>query len=97
LAAPSFHDGNGPLEAVWADVETVKGGADRAGSNANAVTRVRRSMPERRIVSFMFGYSYLKLKDGRIIEEIGLDDGVAALTFRPVKTAAYIGRESLAL
>ena len=70
-------------------METVKGGADWAGSNANAVTRVRRSMPERGMVSFMFGYSYLKLK--------GLDDGVAALTFRPVKTATYIGRESLAL
>ena len=54
-------------------------------------------MPERRTASFMFGYSYLKLKDGKIVEEIGLDDGVAALTFRLVKTAMYIGRESLAL
>jgi hypothetical protein len=45
----------------------------------------------------MFGYSYPELKDGRIVEEIGLDEGVAALTFRPVKTATYIGRESPAL
>jgi hypothetical protein len=51
LADPSFHDGNGPLEAVWADAETDKGGTDRAGSNANAVSRVQRSMPERRTVS----------------------------------------------
>src|ERR1700733_12368094 len=49
LADPSFHDGNGPLEAVSADAETDKGGADRAGSNANVVSRVRRSMPERRM------------------------------------------------
>src|ERR1700722_13391253 len=45
LADPSFHDGNGPLEAVSADAEMDKGGADTAGSNANVVSRVRRSMP----------------------------------------------------
>ncbi|WLB57671.1 hypothetical protein AB7008_30915 [Bradyrhizobium sp. 521_C7_N1_3] len=32
------------------------------------------------MVSFMFGYSYLKPKDGKIVEEIDLDDGIAAST-----------------
>jgi hypothetical protein len=57
LADPSFHDGNGPLEAVWADAKADKAGADEAGSNANVVSKVRRSMPERRMASFMFGFS----------------------------------------
>jgi hypothetical protein len=35
----------------------------------------------------MFGYSYLRLEDGKIVEEIGADDGVAALTLGLVKTA----------
>jgi hypothetical protein len=57
LADPSFHEGNVTLEAVWADAEADKAGADKAGNNANVESTVRRSMPGRRMVSFMFGYS----------------------------------------
>jgi hypothetical protein len=49
--------GHVPLEAACADAETNKAGADKAGSSANVESKVRRSMPGRRMVSFMFGYS----------------------------------------
>ena len=44
---PSHREGfpNAPLEAAWA--ETVKGSADKAGSNANVESSVRRSMSGR--------------------------------------------------
>src|ERR1700722_468929 len=63
LADLSFHDGNGPLEAVSADAETNKGGADKAGSNANVVSRVRRSMPERGMFLFTFNDSCFIRRD----------------------------------
>jgi hypothetical protein len=57
LADPSFHEGNAPLEAVRAGAETDTGGADKAGSNANAESKVRRSMPKHSMFLFTFGYS----------------------------------------
>jgi hypothetical protein len=45
------------LEAVSADAETDKAGADKAGTNANVESKMRRSIPGRRIVFFMLGYS----------------------------------------
>ena len=41
LADPSFHEGNVSLDVVWADAETDKGGADKAGSNAKVESKVR--------------------------------------------------------
>jgi hypothetical protein len=61
LADPSFHEGNVPLEVVQADAATDKGGPDKAGSNASVESKVRRSMPERRIVSFMRSIPVLDL------------------------------------
>jgi hypothetical protein len=57
LADPSFHEVNVLFESVWAEAETDKGGAYRAGSNANVDSKVRRSMPGRGMASFMFVYS----------------------------------------
>jgi hypothetical protein len=57
LADLSFHEGNVSLEAVSADAETDKAGADKAGTNANVESKMRRSIPGRRIVFFMLGYS----------------------------------------
>src|ERR1700755_1199248 len=61
LAEPSFHEGNMPLEAVSADAETGKDSADRAGSKASVESKVRRSMPGRRIVSFMVRLLFIQI------------------------------------
>ena len=55
FAGPSFHEVSAPLEVVvCADAGAVNSGTDKAGSNANAEIRVRRSMEEHGVSPVMF-------------------------------------------
>src|SRR5262245_50062049 len=73
LAGPSFHEGNAPIEMVWADADTNKGGADRAGSNTSFESKLRRSIPDRIMVFFMFCYPWFIRREPRCADIVGND------------------------
>src|SRR3954452_16453019 len=58
FAGPSFHECGTPLDVVvWAEAGTVNIGRDKAGSNANVESSVRRSTAESGIFSVIFSLS----------------------------------------